>query len=59
MKKEWLKAMGQEVAELEDQEYWEIVDLPKGKVPLGGRWVYTTKTDSKGNILRYKARWVA
>ena len=28
-------------------------------MPLGGRWVYTTKTDSKGNILRYKARWVA
>ena len=26
---------------------------------LGGRWVYKTKTDSKGNIVRYKARWVA
>jgi hypothetical protein len=51
LKKEWLKAMGQEITELEDQECWEIVDLPKGKVPLGGRWVYTTKTDLKGNIL--------
>jgi len=58
-KKEWLNAMGLEVTELEDQEYWELVDLPKGQKPLGGRWVYTTKTDSKGNIVRYKARWVA
>src|SRR2546430_4131049 len=51
--------MGQEVKELEDQECWELVDLPQGKVLLGGRWVYKTKTDSKGNIVRYKARWVA
>ena len=26
--KEWLEAMGQEVKELEDQECWELVDLP-------------------------------
>jgi len=59
LKREWLKAMDREVTELEDQACWELVDLPKGYTALGGRWVYTTKTDSKGNIVRYKARWVA
>ena len=59
LKNVWLNAMGQEVTELEDQDCWDLVDLPEGKTALGGRWVYTTKTDSKGNVVRYKARWVA
>ena len=40
-----------EVNELEDQKCWELVDLPQGKVLLGGRWVYKTKTDTQGNIV--------
>ena len=35
--KEWLKAMGLEVTELEDQKCWELVSLPEGKNALGGR----------------------
>ena len=35
--KEWLNAMRLEVNELEDQKCWELVDLPQGKVLLGGR----------------------
>ena len=38
---------------------WEIVDLPKGKKPVGCRWVYTVKYKSDGSLDRYKARLVA
>ena len=57
-RKHWLKAMQSEVQELVDSNTWRLVDLPQGRVALGGRWVYKLKTDSKGNIVRYKARWV-
>ena len=57
-RKHWLKAMQEEVQELVDSNTWRLVNLPKGRIALGGRWVYKLKTDSNGNIVRYKARWV-
>ena len=56
--KEWLEAMKTEVSELENQVTYTLVPLPDGKKALGGRWVYKVKTDSKGDIIKYKARWV-
>ena len=57
-KKEWFKAMKLQVTELEDHNCWILTSLPEGKNLLGGRWVYTLKTDNKGNIIKYKARQV-
>ncbi|OIT36578.1 hypothetical protein A4A49_59446, partial [Nicotiana attenuata] len=31
----WIKAMKLEIETLEDNHTWEVVDLPKGKVPIG------------------------
>ena len=45
-----------QVTELEDHNCWILTSLPEGKNLLGGRWVYTLKTDNKGNIIKYKAR---
>jgi hypothetical protein len=68
--KEWLRACLEEVNELEKQHTYDIVDLPKGKTALKGRWVFkekpinnaTTITSSyitnSENTIRYKARWV-
>jgi hypothetical protein len=57
-KQEWLNAMNTEITELEAQNTWTIINLPPNKIPLRGKWVYKLKTDNKGNIKKYKARWV-
>ena len=36
-----------------------MVDLPKGKKPVGCKWVYTLKCKSDRSLDRYKARLVA
>lgn len=38
---------------------WEIVDLPRNKVLVGCKWVYTVKLKLNGSIDRYKACLVA
>ena len=40
--------MKTQVLELEDHKCWELTDLPKDKNLIGGRQVYTLKTDNKG-----------
>lgn len=57
-KDEWLKAMQNEMDSLKENETWTLVDLPKGKKPIGCRWVYKVKTTSDGSIERHKARLV-
>ena len=57
-KEHWIRAMQEEYKELTSSNTWTLKDLPKGRVALGGRWVYKLKTNSKGDIIRYKARWV-
>ena len=57
-KEEWLNAMNTEITELEAQNTWTITNLPPNKTTLRGKWVYKLKTDNKGNIKKYKARWV-
>ncbi|KAL6329637.1 hypothetical protein AAG906_026357 [Vitis piasezkii] len=34
------------------------IELPEGVKPIGCKWIFKTKQDSKGNIVRYKARLV-
>lgn len=40
---------------LEDNEIWELVQLPKGRKAVGSKWVYKMKTDADGSIECYKA----
>ena len=40
-------------------EVWDLVELPHGCKPIGCKWVFKTKRNSKGQIERYKARLVA
>ncbi|CAM8988281.1 unnamed protein product [Rhodiola kirilowii] len=55
----WMKAMHEELKCIEDNETWELKDLPSGHKPIGLKWVYKVKKDSNGNIVKYKARLVA
>jgi Reverse transcriptase (RNA-dependent DNA polymerase) len=55
----WTKVMDEEIKSMYDNKVWNIVPLPKGVKPIGCKWIFKTKKDSKGNVKRYKARLVA
>lgn len=56
---EWKQAMKEELDSIEANNTWELVDLPQGRKAIGSKWVYKTKRDANGNVLRHKARLVA
>ena len=55
----WLMAMKEELKSMDDNNVWEMTELPKDAKRVGCKWVFKTKRDSKGNVERYKARLVA
>ncbi|RVW74059.1 Retrovirus-related Pol polyprotein from transposon TNT 1-94 [Vitis vinifera] len=55
----WKAAVDEEVQALEKNGTWEITDLPRGKKPIGCKWIFTVKYKADGNVDRYKARLVA
>ena len=54
----WIEAMQEELMQFEKLQVWKLVELPKGKHPIGTRWVFRNKTDDLGVIVRNKARLV-
>lgn len=54
----WQKAMEEELWALKKNNIWDIVDLPKGKVPVGCKWAFTIKLKPNSSVERYKARLV-
>ena len=57
-KKEWVKAMQEEVRSLLENHNYDLVKLPHGKKTLRNKWVYRLKTENNGSQLKYKARLV-
>ena len=55
---EWLKAMEEEYASLLANNTWTLERPPPGVNPIPVKWVYKVKTDSAGEIERFKARLV-
>ncbi|MCO5599397.1 hypothetical protein L7F22_053499 [Adiantum nelumboides] len=55
----WQEAMNEKMDALYGNETRELKPLPKGKKPIGCRWVYKIKHNSDGSVSRYKARLVA
>jgi Reverse transcriptase (RNA-dependent DNA polymerase) len=55
----WTKVMDEEIKSMYDNKVWDIVHLPEGVKPIGCKWIFKTKKDSKGNVKRYKAQLVA
>ena len=55
----WLDAMRDEIQSMRHNGVWELNELPEGQRPIGCKWVYKTKRDSKGKVEKFKARLVA
>jgi hypothetical protein len=55
---EWERAMLEEVNSLHQNKTWELVDPPKDRRILSGKWVFKLKRGPHGEVIRYKCRWV-
>ncbi|GKA13883.1 putative ribonuclease H-like domain-containing protein [Tanacetum coccineum] len=55
----WVEAMQEELLQFKLQKVWVLVDFPKGKKPIGTKWVFRNKKDERGIIIKNKARLVA
>ncbi|CAL9021467.1 unnamed protein product [Prunus brigantina] len=55
----WWGAMKSELSSMEKNGVWKLVNQPQGCKPIGCKWVFKTKRNSKGQVDRYKARLVA
>ena len=55
----WKVVVDEQVRVLAKNGTWEITDLPRGKKPVGCKWIFTVKYKAYGNVDRYKARLVA
>ena len=56
---EWRAAMNEEFESIIRNHTWELVELRKGKTPIGCKWLYKPKVNAEGNIEKFKSRLVA
>nr|GEX30619.1 ribonuclease H-like domain, reverse transcriptase, RNA-dependent DNA polymerase [Tanacetum cinerariifolium] len=55
----WIEAMKFELYFINRNNTWELTTLPKGHKAIGLKWVFKTKKDANGTIIKHKARLVA
>ena len=55
----WKKAIEEEIRMIEKNNTWELVVIPKERVIVSLKWIYKIKLNQKGDIQKYKARFVA
>jgi hypothetical protein len=54
----WVKAMNEELYEIEKNKTWDLVPRQNDKNIIGTKWVYINKLNEDGQIVRNKARLV-
>lgn len=55
----WKEAMDSEYNSLIENNTWVLCDAPENRKIVKCKWVFTTKRDANGKVLKYKARLVA
>nr|KYP55763.1 Retrovirus-related Pol polyprotein from transposon TNT 1-94 [Cajanus cajan] len=54
----WIDTMKDEMKSMQDNDVWDLIGVREGVKPIVWKLIVKTKSDSKGNIERYKARLV-
>ena len=42
--------MKDEMKSMQDNNLWDLIELPEGMKPISCKWIFKTKKDSKANI---------
>ena len=51
----WIRAMTEELDQIEKNNTWELVPRPDDKNVIGSKWVFKNKMNEKGQVVRNKA----
>jgi hypothetical protein len=54
----WVKAMNDELDQIEKNDTWEMVHRSEGKNVIGSKWIFKNKLNDQGQVVRNKARLV-
>jgi hypothetical protein len=54
----WVKAMNEELDQIEKNNTWEMVQRPEDKNVIGSKWIFKNKLNEQGQVIRNKARLV-
>nr|GEU80601.1 ribonuclease H-like domain, reverse transcriptase, RNA-dependent DNA polymerase [Tanacetum cinerariifolium] len=57
--KKWIEAMQIEIDSVNKNKTWKLATLPDNQKAIGLKWVFNTKRDGNGKIIKHKARLVA
>ena len=47
------------MADLDNNEAWDLVEFPTGRNPIGSKWVFKRKLSAEGKVEKHKSRLVA
>ncbi|CAI7840631.1 unnamed protein product [Closterium sp. NIES-53] len=53
---DWKKAMESELKSIEENDTWELVELPEGCKAIMSKWLFKIKSDADSKIEHYKSR---
>nr|GEZ62223.1 retrovirus-related Pol polyprotein from transposon TNT 1-94 [Tanacetum cinerariifolium] len=56
---DWVAAMQEEMQQFYNQQVWKLVPLPDRKIAIETKWILKNKRDTRGIVIRNKARLVA
>jgi hypothetical protein len=59
LEKDWILAMEEELNQFTKIDVWNLVQKPKGVHVIVTKWIFRSKLNEKGEIVRNKARLVA